>query len=137
MLCMFFFFLMIRRPPRSTRTDTLFPYTTLFRSGLAAGLVELHHAGPPWVLALDPGRRAQGVDAVLEVGGSGRRRLPRLLADIAETVERRDALAIPGDQRIFVPRLCGDLGVADDHAGCFADQCVEDWFVLVPRCLGH
>src|SRR3546814_3169495 len=29
---MAFFFLMIRRPPRSTRTDTLFPYTTLFRS---------------------------------------------------------------------------------------------------------
>src|SRR3546814_1623290 len=28
----YFFFLMIRRPPRSTRTDTLFPYTTLFRS---------------------------------------------------------------------------------------------------------
>src|SRR3546814_13165917 len=28
----FFFFLMIRRPPRSTRTATLFPYTTLFRS---------------------------------------------------------------------------------------------------------
>src|SRR3546814_12255420 len=28
------FFLMIRRPPRSTRTDTLFPYTTLFRSPL-------------------------------------------------------------------------------------------------------
>src|SRR3546814_18398305 len=27
-----FFFLMIRRPPRSTRTDTLFPYTTLVRS---------------------------------------------------------------------------------------------------------
>src|SRR3546814_6251735 len=32
-----FFFLMIRRPPRSTRTDTLFPYTTLFRS--AEGIV--------------------------------------------------------------------------------------------------
>src|SRR3546814_20360825 len=31
-LCTSFFFLMIRRPPRSTRTDTLFPYTTLFRS---------------------------------------------------------------------------------------------------------
>src|SRR3546814_11876896 len=29
----YFFFLMIRRPPRSTRTDTPFPYTTLFRSG--------------------------------------------------------------------------------------------------------
>src|SRR3546814_12359641 len=29
---MYLFFLMIRRPPRATRTDTLFPYTTLFRS---------------------------------------------------------------------------------------------------------
>src|SRR3546814_8695631 len=35
--CIFiFFFLMIRRPPRSTRTDTLFPYTTLFRSTVRA-----------------------------------------------------------------------------------------------------
>src|SRR3546814_15753784 len=33
---LFFFFLMIRRPPRSTLTDTLFPYTTLFRSEDAA-----------------------------------------------------------------------------------------------------
>src|SRR3546814_14026893 len=32
MLQLIFFFLRIRRPPRSTRTDTLFPYTTLFRS---------------------------------------------------------------------------------------------------------
>src|SRR3546814_18338342 len=31
-IVIFFVFLMIRRPPRSTRTDTLFPYTTLFRS---------------------------------------------------------------------------------------------------------
>src|SRR3546814_3251296 len=31
-MCFLCFFLMIRRPPRSTRTDTLFPYTTLFRS---------------------------------------------------------------------------------------------------------
>src|SRR3546814_1521716 len=30
------FFLMRRRPPRSTRTDTLFPYTTLFRSRLGS-----------------------------------------------------------------------------------------------------
>src|SRR3546814_10304214 len=33
---------MIRRPPRSTRTDTLFPYTTLFRS---VGAVALHQLG--------------------------------------------------------------------------------------------
>src|SRR3546814_14455531 len=43
MLCLYmfdllFFFLMIRRPPRSTRTDTLFPYTTRFRS--VARLIE-------------------------------------------------------------------------------------------------
>src|SRR3546814_4899060 len=36
MLVFYFLFLRIRRPPRSTRTDTLFPYTTLFRSGLVA-----------------------------------------------------------------------------------------------------
>src|SRR3546814_2214371 len=34
-IVLFFFFLMIRQPPRSTRTDTLFPYTTLFRSAEA------------------------------------------------------------------------------------------------------
>src|SRR3546814_13208470 len=35
-----FFFLFLRQPPRSTRTDTLFPYTTLFRSVFAG--VERH-----------------------------------------------------------------------------------------------
>src|SRR3546814_14979563 len=43
-----FFFLMIRRPPRSTRTDTLFPYTTLFRS----------HDDP--LYRADPARKAEG-----------------------------------------------------------------------------
>src|SRR3546814_14621655 len=38
------FFLMIRRPPRSTRTDTLFPYTTLFRSRQQLGVTRLHAA---------------------------------------------------------------------------------------------
>src|SRR3546814_10307543 len=37
-----FVFLMIRRPPRSTRTDTLFPYTTLFRSTAAAATARSH-----------------------------------------------------------------------------------------------
>src|SRR3546814_20242787 len=39
-----FFFLMLRRPPRSTRTDTLFPYTTLFRSRNASPLTTPHSA---------------------------------------------------------------------------------------------
>src|SRR3546814_17785000 len=51
-----FFFLMIRRPPRSTRTDTLFPYTTLFRS---LGLFGPHQQrademGMPGVFGDDP-----------------------------------------------------------------------------------
>src|SRR3546814_3406077 len=42
LICLVFvFFLMIRRPPRSTRTDTLFPYTTLFRSLLGVLLAVL------------------------------------------------------------------------------------------------
>src|SRR3546814_1954828 len=39
-MCVIFFF-MIRRPPRSTRTDTLFPYTTLFRSRLAVEMQDV------------------------------------------------------------------------------------------------
>src|SRR3546814_5586339 len=50
---------MIRRPPRSTRTDTLFPYTTLFRSGERR--IELVRAG------VDPG--AQRLAAGLAEGG--------------------------------------------------------------------
>src|SRR3546814_1518481 len=48
----FFFFLMIRRPPRSTRTDTLFPYTTLFRS---RGRLRGDGAGQPGRRQVHPG----------------------------------------------------------------------------------
>src|SRR3546814_15027181 len=50
-----FFFLMIRRPPRSTRTDTLFPYTTLFRS--SAIIITPNKKGDP----NGPPRRLQNV----------------------------------------------------------------------------
>src|SRR3546814_21194954 len=40
------FFLMIRRPPRSTRTDTLFPYTTLFRSSRRRAHAPRRRHGP-------------------------------------------------------------------------------------------
>src|SRR3546814_1145036 len=43
-LC-FLFFLMIRRPPRSTRTDTLFPYTTRFRSIVVVAADERRNEG--------------------------------------------------------------------------------------------
>src|SRR3546814_9489639 len=55
-MCHSFVFLMIRRPPRSTRTDTLFPYTTLFRSGVVddavAGGIDRRAAGGREVGAL-------------------------------------------------------------------------------------
>src|SRR3546814_2123437 len=85
-----FFFLMIRRPPRSTRTDTLFPYTTLFRSDRVereqriAGEVHLRHqarrdagaeqrevdvVGPPGIGVVAPGigaglHRIEAVDTL-------------------------------------------------------------------------
>src|SRR3546814_1375328 len=63
----FFFILMIRRPPRSTRTDTLFPYTTLFRSPA----IRWHEpdGGTTWsgsatsAMSAVPGRRIMSDDA--------------------------------------------------------------------------
>src|SRR3546814_12345334 len=54
-------FLMIRRPPRSTRTDTLFPYTTLFRSRDSHRVTR-----EPWVA-----QAAVGVSSQWLVGGRG------------------------------------------------------------------
>src|SRR3546814_1473357 len=58
---------MIRRPPRSTRTDTLFPYTTLFRSlasdvleDVAAGIHAARPAGLPHLEVAARQRRLQG-----------------------------------------------------------------------------
>src|SRR3546814_12082174 len=73
---------MIRRPPRSTRTDTLFPYTTLFRSDDGGGRVD--PAG--WVV--EPLLQQVGgvhVRAVIAV--------ERLMADMAERHARATALA--------------------------------------------
>src|SRR3546814_1896409 len=55
---MLFVFFMIRRPPRSTRTDTLFPYTTLFRSGR---YWRAYHARPGGCPGNAPARLARGV----------------------------------------------------------------------------
>src|SRR3546814_7561078 len=68
---------MIRRPPRSTRTDTLFPYTTLFRSaGAAPGALPfsaeikcvLSRSVPPAMNA-SAGRAARGLHSVRTSGG--------------------------------------------------------------------
>src|SRR3546814_15648509 len=57
MIFSLFFFLMVRPPPRSTRTDTLFPYTTLFRSALDDGVESFDPGGGRPGHDLRPGRR--------------------------------------------------------------------------------
>src|SRR3546814_3734402 len=57
---------MILRPPRSTRTDTLFPYPTLFRSCYARGKLQLHRLEP----AVDFARHADMI--ALDVHGAGK-----------------------------------------------------------------
>src|SRR3546814_14173730 len=83
---------MIRRPPRSTRTDTLFPYTTLFRSDVANPVEptdlhllsqlregELHGYGiAEHQMALDPRNRGQP--------GKGRHRF-EMLADLLHAMQ--------------------------------------------------
>src|SRR3546814_15135435 len=57
---------MIRRPPRSTRTDTLFPYTTLFRSVL---LREVIHNEPVQLLDSDADNKVMDADLALQALG--------------------------------------------------------------------
>src|SRR3546814_1503127 len=82
---------MVRRPPRSTRTDTLCPYTTLFRSGgegFAGAGVQLR----PRLLQRVAGESV-GLGVVREGGPGGLRSHDRVLSD---RVER----ALPGVRRL-------------------------------------
>src|SRR3546814_10031463 len=91
------FFLMIRRPPRSTRTDTLFPYTTLFRSVLHAGQAD---AGlvRQFVLGPDGGvvRALGSVEDIENIGAAAQHlRIEIGQAQfIAQAPDRRDAAPI-------------------------------------------
>src|SRR3546814_18137288 len=100
-----FFFLMIPRPPRSIRTDTLFPYTTLFRSAAA----EL----------------AQHVDEQEEAESAARASFCRTigLAEILEhfRAETRPAVGNLDHQHVAVAR-CGEAGPVGRHLG----RIVED-----------
>src|SRR3546814_16458974 len=61
---------MIRRPPRSTRTDTLFPYTTLFRSQADGGTLAVRSGdviGKP--IIIDSERGCQHLRGIVETGG--------------------------------------------------------------------
>src|SRR3546814_17653921 len=65
-MCFFFFFLRIRRPPRSTRTDTLLPYTTLFRSAHPRNLVLVRLTPHGFRLRLDAGNAVERGDRAVK-----------------------------------------------------------------------
>src|SRR3546814_951211 len=99
-----FFFLIIRRPPGSTRTDTLFPYTTLFRS---AGTDP--QQGPP--LAGPAGGGRGQMSASPDHAQSPERHIPVLIDEVL------DALAInPGEVHVD-----GTFG-AGGYPGAMADR---------------
>src|SRR3546814_6565806 len=74
---------MIRRPPRSTRTDTLFPYTTLFRSRLVGELERPFISGvaerPGLRLVIGHAERVPRAPAPRAIGHGPAQRLQRLL----------------------------------------------------------
>src|SRR3546814_12052553 len=91
-----FFFLMIRRQPRSTRTDTLFPYTTLFRSAQFAVL-----------------RNAEA--APVHLGDHCLRRLVGVARGAQELVHREVVLLAVVRVRSFAPPA--DVGVRGEESG--------------------
>src|SRR3546814_15402269 len=114
------FFLMIRRPPRSTRTDTLFPYTTLFRSEVEREL----EVGSVAVIGVrhvaQAGARCELHEQANPVLGLGRGQAPerQLMAaapgqDQVELVEMIwGALARPQPRPHLAARLGRSLGAA-------------------------
>src|SRR3546814_18951869 len=109
---MFFCFLMTRRPPRATRTDTLFPSTTLFRSSeLPHGrLLLIHHgvSGPGETRVARLGRARQQafnpakvmVDAAFGRAG----RSVRIGGPVPDLFERNFADAVRGHAERFESR---------------------------------
>src|SRR3546814_10138477 len=109
-----FFFLMVRRPPRSTRTDTLFPYTTLFRSVVvrAAGLVLER---PP----RDAQARGEVVQLVQRVGHQVSPAMPAPERDCVVDVDRHRARSGAGSSARRVQCACprGSTWMVIDDSG--------------------
>src|SRR3546814_18045427 len=76
--------LSIRRPPRSTRTDPLFPYTTLVRSDQRAGVA----------VAFEEGAASAAGEGAVEVGAHGQLRIARLERRV-DQVAAEDGAAAP------------------------------------------
>src|SRR3546814_10666363 len=121
---------MTRRPPRSTRTDTLFPYTTLFRSHPA------ERADTP-----AEQRPHVGGDEAGEVEGVAAAFVERHLADVVAVVERRDAKLLERQHRLDVHahRLLGCVAELLGVLFLFGQPLLDrpaDRPVAVPRVVG-
>src|SRR3546814_13732483 len=90
---------MIRRPPRSTRTDTLFPYTTLFRS-------------------------ANGVVVITTKSGKGQKGIG---ISVNSSATYESALVLPDFQDVYGQGLNGEFAFADGAAGGIQDGVDESW----------
>src|SRR3546814_2135368 len=110
------FFLMIRRPPRSTRTDTLFPYTTLSRSFPPAPDQRLH-----WIA----GGQAKGDGLAACRPWFGHVKRAYLIGEAMEGFADEIGDAIPVD-------MAGDLATAVAHAAAAAVP--GDIVLLSPAC---
>src|SRR3546814_9424947 len=78
---------MIRRPPRSTRTDTLFPYTTLFRSAQ-----QLRANGAAQVVSVETERMREGPPLPFDLGTLQEICSKQLGLDVQETLDIAQAL---------------------------------------------
>src|SRR3546814_15342282 len=116
---MSFLFLMIRRPPRSTRTDTLFPYTTLFRSTL--GRTEVAQDGRKGIVDQDQEIRPplgihsgeqRGWDQIVD-------RMGRVVDEIVEFIFRHgsDSSGIGPSGRPLVRPLGSRFGSGERQKG--------------------
>src|SRR3546814_9759004 len=89
---------MIRRPPRSTLTDTLFPYTTLFRSVMIIETTEddyaamLRGAGPRGLLWLDPPVAPPEILAMLADVAAGVRRSAEHTSELPSLMRNSSAV---------------------------------------------
>src|SRR3546814_2972030 len=101
-----FFCLMIRRPPRSTRTDTLFPYTTLFRS---LNLLARREAA---IVAAEAGTTRDVIEVRMDLDG-----YPVVLADTAGIRESADAVETEGVRRARQRAGTADLKIlrSEEH----------------------
>src|SRR3546814_12634514 len=109
---MVYFFLRIRRPPSSTRTDTLFPYTTLFLSGRRTGTCRKHVpvSGEPSPTSLDdifdePRRAFMVGDVIVE----------RQEVRILRLAKARDERILFGDHLAPLGRPCLGLDTLEPH----------------------